>query len=220
MSPFWSIIERVNLHASNKQEYLLALHEELITLSPQELVSYQLELRKHYTNLYTTKLWYTAVVIMDSCSDDGFIDFRCWVISKGKEIYEEVSANPDALHKYLVNKIDYSYSFEDFMYAASGAYFELAEKDIYLDPAFNGQTMSFKDIPDIDFSLDHHSEDVASTICPTVYAMVSENVRAFRKEYFEKMQKPDFSEDGKLDRELYSKLVDKYSVSDHLTMKW
>ena len=34
-------------------------------------------------------------------TDDGFIDFRAWLISRGQEVYEAVIADPDSLSAYV-----------------------------------------------------------------------------------------------------------------------
>ncbi|OSP39974.1 hypothetical protein B7767_28795 [Streptomyces sp. 13-12-16] len=42
-------------------------------------------------------LWAAAYVINGGCSDDGFDYFRGWLIAQGRETFERVVADPDAL---------------------------------------------------------------------------------------------------------------------------
>ena len=43
-------------------------------------------------------LWDAASVIKEyGCSDDGFIDFRAWLIAQGKEVYMDALREPDTL---------------------------------------------------------------------------------------------------------------------------
>ena len=38
------------------------------------------------------------------CGDDSFIDFRDWLISQGREVFEYAVANPDRLDEYFPGK--------------------------------------------------------------------------------------------------------------------
>ena len=50
-------------------------------------------------------LWTAAIFIKEyGCSDDGFMDFRAWLIAQGKDIYMAALENPDSLtppYRYL-----------------------------------------------------------------------------------------------------------------------
>jgi hypothetical protein len=43
-----------------------------------------------------------AYIIDGGCSDDGFEYFRCWLISRGKETFIKLKANPDSLITLVV----------------------------------------------------------------------------------------------------------------------
>jgi hypothetical protein len=36
-------------------------------------------------------------VVNGHCSDDSFENFRCWLVSMGRDVYENALANPDSL---------------------------------------------------------------------------------------------------------------------------
>ena len=42
-------------------------------------------------------LWTAAAVMERGCSDDGFIDFRAWLIAQGKDVYLAALRDPDTL---------------------------------------------------------------------------------------------------------------------------
>ncbi|MDE7244669.1 MAG: DUF4240 domain-containing protein, partial [Oscillospiraceae bacterium] len=42
-------------------------------------------------------LWSAATILCDGCSDDGFLDFRAWLIAQGKEVYLAALKDPDSL---------------------------------------------------------------------------------------------------------------------------
>ena len=46
---------------------------------------------------YRHPLWAAAYLVNGGCSDDGFEYFRGWLIMQGREVYERVVADPDAL---------------------------------------------------------------------------------------------------------------------------
>ncbi|WP_079185073.1 DUF4240 domain-containing protein [Streptomyces uncialis] len=46
---------------------------------------------------YRAPLWAAAYTVNGGCSDDGFDYFRAWLIGQGREVFERVVADPDAL---------------------------------------------------------------------------------------------------------------------------
>lgn len=90
---FWHLIDKGK--DSKEPEEMVA--DELNELSLEDLISYQ----KHFEDLsaraYQWKLWGAAYIICGGCSDDGFMDFRFGLISKGREIFEAAVKNPDYL---------------------------------------------------------------------------------------------------------------------------
>ena len=48
---------------------------------------------------FDERLW-AAGCIMDDLSDDGFLDFRSWLISRGKTAYTECVKDPESLVNY------------------------------------------------------------------------------------------------------------------------
>jgi uncharacterized protein DUF4240 len=46
---------------------------------------------------YRWDLWHAAELINAGCSDDGFMDFRNWLISMGREVFEAALKNPESL---------------------------------------------------------------------------------------------------------------------------
>ncbi|MCU7850366.1 MAG: DUF4240 domain-containing protein [Candidatus Thiodiazotropha sp. (ex Lucinoma kastoroae)] len=90
---FWKIIEKVK--ESDEPEEIVC--EELKKLTPNEIASYQEHFDSLHEKAYQWSLWGAAYVIEGGCSDDGFMDFRYGLISKGKHIYENALNNPDSL---------------------------------------------------------------------------------------------------------------------------
>jgi hypothetical protein len=120
---FWTIIEVVK--DSDEPEELVA--EELKKLSPNEIVSYQEHFDTLYEKAYRWDLWGAAYMIGGGCSDDGFMDFRYGLISKGRNVFENALVNPDSLAN-LGPGIEIEN--EMFGYAAHEVYEELTGDEI------------------------------------------------------------------------------------------
>jgi Protein of unknown function (DUF4240) len=70
---------------------LLAVHPR------EEIVAAQQVLWDLMAISYRNPLWAAGYVINGGCSDDGFDYFRGWLIVQGREVFERIVANPDAL---------------------------------------------------------------------------------------------------------------------------
>lgn len=64
-------------------------------------------------------------------SDDGYIYFRLWLISKGKETYYKAIDDPGYLSKVEPTLKYYEYEFEVFMYTAIKAYENKTGEDLF-----------------------------------------------------------------------------------------
>ena len=92
---FWSIVE-ASL-SPDEAEQLGKLTAGLASLSDQDLVDYIGLYKGIHQGLYVMRLWAAGYVVNGGCSDDGFIDFRAWLISRGQRITEDAVADPDSL---------------------------------------------------------------------------------------------------------------------------
>lgn len=98
---FWALIDSLEgeeTRSRNASAAAVALKKRLLKLPAAEVFEFQ----KHFDHLqgqsYTYDLWGAAILVSGGYkSDDGFIDFRYGLISKGKAIYETVVADPDSL---------------------------------------------------------------------------------------------------------------------------
>ena len=79
-------------------------------------------------------LWDAANIMMEWCSDDGFIDFRAWLIAQGKEVYLSALKDPDTLADIEPYG---NCCFESLPYVGDDAYRQLTGQDAYenADPA-------------------------------------------------------------------------------------
>lgn len=73
------------------------LEHELERLSHDESVGFAAHFCRHFGNACRWDLWAVAHVLMDGCSDDGFTDFRKWLIMRGEPVYRAALRDPDSL---------------------------------------------------------------------------------------------------------------------------
>ena len=74
-------------------------------------------------------MWDAAGIMKEyGCSDDGFIDFRAWLIAQGREVYFAALADPDS----LADVVPYGdCCFEQLSYVGDYAYEQLTGKSAY-----------------------------------------------------------------------------------------
>jgi len=135
---FWQIIDNAREAAGGWQGMIEPLVEALSQFEEPDIVRFK-QINDEYQRLaYKEKLWAAAYVLNNGCSDDGFIDFRAWLIAQGKEVYMNALADPDSLadlgtvrdlsaevklNEYTPpNGYFYAAGFESFTYAANDAY--------------------------------------------------------------------------------------------------
>ena len=116
---FWKIIDASRRQANGDLDAQVeALREQLQALPPEEVVRFQELFDEYWARAYRWDLWGAAYIIGGGCSDDGFMDFRAWLISKGERAYEAALKDPESLVQ-VVKVEDEDCQFEGFQYVAS-----------------------------------------------------------------------------------------------------
>jgi hypothetical protein len=86
-------------------------------------------------------LWGAAYLIGGGCSDDGFADFRNWLISMGRRVFEEAVSSADSLAQVVDAPGVEDVFFEEFSHVAAEAYEELTGREL------PGETGRGPDVP-------------------------------------------------------------------------
>lgn len=119
---FWKIIDTTRQTAEgDPDEHVNTLQEALGKLEAEEIVDFDRIFREYHAKAYTWGLWGAAYVIAGGCSDDSFMDFRAWLISKGEAVYEATLQNPDSLADVITDQ-DGEAQVESMNYVASQAW--------------------------------------------------------------------------------------------------
>lgn len=134
---FWDLIAGAKRECGQDMDASLQwLTERLTALGPQQAQDFHDILHGYKHLAYKYGLW-TAATLMcgNGCSDDGFMDFRAWLIAQGKEVYLTALADPDS----LADVEPYGgCQFESFSYVASEVLNTLTGGDAYDSMAPDG----------------------------------------------------------------------------------
>jgi hypothetical protein len=97
---FWELIAAARSQALSPDDGEAVAREATALLAARpaaEIVAAQQVLWDLMADSYASPLRAAAYVINGGCSDDGFDYFRGWLIAQGREVFERVVADPDAL---------------------------------------------------------------------------------------------------------------------------
>lgn len=120
---FWQIVQRsYDRCEGDRDEQAEELAEELASLSPEEIEDFDRHFERLRLQAYTWDLWGAAYIIGGGCSDDGFLDFLSWLVSRGRRVYEGALSDADSLAAYPRDLDHERAFFEEFAYVASDAY--------------------------------------------------------------------------------------------------
>ena len=120
---FWNLIEKSKQLVGDgdcydQAEIVQSLLEELNPTDIEDFDRFYDEMR---LESYDQQLWAAAYIINGGCSDDGFEYFRGWLISRGKEVFENAVKDPGTLVSEIP-KEDEDLEYEDMLYVARNAY--------------------------------------------------------------------------------------------------
>lgn len=119
---FWKIIDSSRRKAKGDPDAQIeALINALVALPEEDIIAFDRYFTELWFKAYTWDLWAAAYIIGGGCSDDGFMDFRGWLISKGQKVYEQALVDPESLAK-VVKDEDEECQIEGFQYAAAEAW--------------------------------------------------------------------------------------------------
>ena len=147
------------------------LKEELLKLPPAQVLQFHAIMQSYLWAADKYGLWTAASIMCEyGCSDDGFIDFRAWLIYQGKAVYLDALKTPDSLAEI---KESGECEFEQLCYIGNGAYIEQTGRSVYKDCTLQMQEENFADIlkniqysPFIEYPLEFsNSEIVFPKLC-------------------------------------------------------
>ncbi len=95
---FWAVIARATAdRPASPAEVAKRAAADLATRDPEEIVAWGRHLDKVMVASGTEDLWAAAYLINGGCSDEGFDNFRGWLIAHGRETVAQSVKSPDSL---------------------------------------------------------------------------------------------------------------------------
>lgn len=95
---FWEIVDVTGARSGAPMADRVEALERLLADSDDlEVRGFAEQLVAAQVRAYRWDLWAAAYVALGGCGDDGFLDFRSWLIAQGRDVFERVLAEPDAL---------------------------------------------------------------------------------------------------------------------------
>lgn len=127
---FWDLIHEAKNACGQDMDAMLAyLKDRLVSMGPMQAQNFHDIIHVYEDLADKFGLWDAAGIMKEyGCSDDGFIDFRAWLIAQGREVYFAALADPDS----LADVVPYGdCCFEQLSYVGDYAYEQLTGKSAY-----------------------------------------------------------------------------------------
>lgn len=127
---FWDLIHKAKNACGQDMDAMLAyLKDRLVSMGPTQAQNFHDIIHVYEDLADKFGLWDAAGIMKEyGCSDDGFIDFRAWLIAQGREVYFAALADPDS----LADVVPYGdCRFEQLSYVGDYAYEQLTGKSAY-----------------------------------------------------------------------------------------
>ena len=119
---FWNIIETARQKSpKNSERQVKLIRKTLESLPAKEILSFDRIYDRLRFRAYSWDLWEAAKILKGGCSDDGFEDFRAWLISRGRKVYDAAMRNPDSLVRQVEDSRD-DYELASMLYVGMHAY--------------------------------------------------------------------------------------------------
>lgn len=216
---FWTIIDSANQEVSHQDHNALfqKVKQALVRYSAEDIMDWERIRMEYHNEAYRFDLWAASAALGAHYTDDGFADFRCWLISCGREVYMAAMADPDSLANVDIEGEDLC--FGDFGAVADCAYqekvpfpaeIEEQEQDLWLLTNMHGHELSQNIRADLLAELPHR-KDISSrwteNDLPELFP------RIWGKHHFEASQtEPAETQEAAADNEAMAKLVDNLEV--------
>ena len=136
-SQFWELVSRTS-PSQNQTDLAETLKQKLEPLSNQELRDFDKIFGQQMRRSYSWAVWGAAYIITGCDSEYAFAEFRCFLISLGKDWYDKVVESPDELGNLTQwpEKDGYAYPFlDEYDLIAGQIYEERADDELPYVPS-------------------------------------------------------------------------------------
>ena len=121
---FWEIIAEINAKApdGSQEAMLQQAKKALEKLTLEELIAYDQIFQVYHSASFRQYLLVSSTALGATCSEESFMHFRSWLISRGKQVYMDALRDPQSLSKVI--RKEEKLNFEAFAYVATDVYTE------------------------------------------------------------------------------------------------
>ena len=134
---FWQLVTRDHAEQSSEQ-ITQQLEQALTLLDDDSLKAFDKMFGQQLRRSYSWSIWGAAYIITGCDSDYAFAEFRCFILSLGKEWYDKIITEPDSLGELTdwPTKDNYAYPFiEDFDLIAGKLYEDRSGQELPFVPS-------------------------------------------------------------------------------------
>lgn len=126
---FWQLISQAKEQCGQDQDaFAQWLEARLMEMGPEQALHFDAIIHGYRELAHKYGLWSAASILCDGCTDDGFMDFRGWLIAQGREVYMAALKDPDSLADVPAYG---GCCFESLSYVGDYAYEKLTGRDSY-----------------------------------------------------------------------------------------
>jgi hypothetical protein len=100
-SRFWGMIDATLPAAADRERQEDLLWQQLIVLPPEEVAAFAWLFDRQIDRSDCDNVEVAFALISGVGSDDGYHDFRCWLVSRGRVAFEAALADPDSLSEVV-----------------------------------------------------------------------------------------------------------------------
>lgn len=166
---YWSIIENSLKGNLPQEDREIILTNEIEKLTPKEIIGFRLRTDKLLYDTYKSDLWCAAFLMNQGTTDASSFDyFRCWLLSRGKEVFYKAIANPDSLVSQL-KEGKTNYEFEGFWFVSMNAFLNKTNQEIYEYIDYGTFITNDENYPLIDFTWNVDEPKTMEKICPVLF---------------------------------------------------
>ncbi|MDX2137061.1 MAG: DUF4240 domain-containing protein [Chloroflexota bacterium] len=102
---FWALIDEAREASGDKDHPMVDfLVDRLVAIGVKAVQDFDYWYHGFEARAYRFNLWDTCYLLNCSCSDDGFSDFRAWLISRGRDVYLRALDDPEILIDHLTTE--------------------------------------------------------------------------------------------------------------------
>lgn len=167
---YWQLVADSLSNTDGEQEEQAAyLTRELGKLRPTDIVGFRLRTDKLLYDTYNSEMWCAGYIMNGGCSDDGFEYFRLWVISRGRQVYENARTLPDSLADVDGGTVEDLFDFESFWYVANNAFQQKTGKQLYDFIDYDNFKFTEGKYPNMEFNWTEEDAESRKQVCPRLF---------------------------------------------------